>query len=143
MREIKFRAWDKYHEEMVRVDAIALERNCFSTKSYIYGSQPHFYDEHNDLHLLEECELMQYTGLKDNNGKEIYEGDIVEAEYCIDGCLDYVEDEYGVIQWDEEECGFNLIFKDELAPSPVSDYVSFEVVGNIYENPELLEITND
>lgn len=81
---------------------------------------------------------MQYTGLKDENGKEVYEGDIVEATYCVDGCYYDTEDEYSVIQWDDKQCGFNIMFKDELLSSPISYYVSFEVVGNIYENPELL-----
>lgn len=126
MREIKFRAWDK--EE---------DRFWYFTLQEILERRMDYRGSFDEKILL--GDKQQYTGLKDNNGKEIYEGDIVEAEYCIDGCLYYIEDEYGVIQWDDEKCGFNLIFKDQLAPSPISYYVSFEVVGNIYENSDLLE----
>ena len=129
MREIKFRAWDKHHEEMVRVDAIAIERNCFSTKDYIYGSQPHFYDEHNDLHLLEECEIMQYTGLKDKNDKEIYEGDIVT---CSNGmAYQYkVIFSFGCFEGYDKASGFTR---------KLCDMKDLKVIGNIYENPELLK----
>ena len=134
IREIKFRAWDNYHGEMVRVYAIALEKNCFKTDNYIYGSSPHFYDEHINSHLTEECELMQYTGIDDKNGKEIYEGDIVIAynEECDFICK-------GQIVWDKWECGFSIKGEE---PIFIGCYPELEVIGNIYENQELLGQTN-
>lgn len=76
--------------------------------------------------------LMQYTGLKDKNGKEIYEGDIVRDNYC-----DYIDDTckvefsqgYFYPLVDVEE-GYNCI--DKYDPD------RFEVIGNIHENPELI-----
>ena len=82
----------------------------------------------------DEIELMQSTGLKDKNGKEIFEGDIV----------DYKGRE-AVVKWHGSYASFIYRFVDELQER-VSDWeplflacYHFEVIGNIYENPELLE----
>lgn len=131
MREIKFRVWDKL------------------TQKYWNIENWHFEDEYLDLiefgvsiadpdieriwRKLNEVELMQYTGLKDNNGREVYEGDVLDIglqnqdgkpvvapvsyEKYIAG---YVLDNGGNGIWQrlDKDC---------------------EVIGNIYENPELLE----
>ena len=83
----------------------------------------------------DEIELMQSTGLKDKNGKEIFEGDIV----------DYKGRE-AVIKWHGSYASFIYRFVDglqervsEWAPLFLACY-HFEVIGNIYENPELLEV---
>ena len=83
--------------------------------------------------VLEET-VGQYTGLKDKNAKEIYEGDIVA--YIEDGSI-------GKITWNKEEAGFYISmlledggFEEEM----MCDYIrGIEVIGNIYDNPELLE----
>ena len=120
MRGIKFRAWDKTTEEMLQVKALILAENTLLG----CGGKPHIFDEHNDLHPLNEVALMQYTGLKDKNGKEIYEGDIailpdrwpkfpvryIDGMFCLEGTSWPLHEYY-------EEC---------------------EIIGNIYENPELL-----
>ena len=76
-------------------------------------------------------ELMQYTGLKDKNGKEIYEGDIVQGRIKDEGI-----DVKGIVVYCE--CGYYFIKDkdDEVEICIISD---LEVIGNIYENPELLE----
>ena len=80
--------------------------------------------------------LMQSTGLKDKNDKEIYEGDVVRYECCFES---YVEE----VIYDDKHCNFGTIDKDEKTFSfdaLISDFDvdCFEVVGNIYQNPELL-----
>jgi uncharacterized phage protein (TIGR01671 family) len=133
MREIKFRAWDKENEEMYDVAMIDVE-----TGEVAYTDHPTGY---NADALLEQVELMQYTGLKDKNGKEIFEGDILrdtDSEiYYVDfirGCF-YLRTNYksfphlGWAEW------LPMCEIDRLA-----NPVDFEIIGNIYENPDLLEV---
>lgn len=77
--------------------------------------------------------LGQYTGLKDNNGKEIYEGDIIEFISYWNNSEKYrkMYQNIRIVTWDAEKSKFNNVIPD-------SDYYS-EVIGNIYENPELIE----
>lgn len=119
MREFKFRAWVKKNDEM------------------FHDVDPTHY-RHDD----ESYALMQYTGLKDINGKEIYEGDIVKSHsFAFDGNFDgdlYRQGEIGfshdccfVIKVDDSQFGF---FETSHFEDPC-----IEVIGNRYENPELLE----
>lgn len=148
-REIKFRGWDKYDKKMIYdLCQVDLFWNYYS------------YSDNIGLHfgktgpncVVEDFEnkyIMQYTGLKDKNGKEIYEGDILDVitindnfadEFLIDINTKFIVD-------------YN---NDSFAPSLISEtckniYHTFdeidsndvEVIGNIYENPELLEGGNN
>lgn len=123
MREIKFRAWDKENEVMIYPKGILFDGRVVNFSCGI-------------LEPFEGCELMQYTGLKDKNGKEIYEGDIVETVTASGnpfGTIDVVRCQDG---------GFKLVdVTDSLLPIYIGDkeVISIEVIGNIYENPELIE----
>ena len=99
MREIKFRAWDKSHKEMFFIDNIfwIKESKWVENMRLGYG------------------ELMQYTGLKDKNGKEIYEGDIINMS------------------------GANFPVTYESQSFYPSLMYLGEVIGNIYNNPELIK----
>lgn len=118
MREIKFRAWVKETKEMFVVDDIDFDFSQISTTS-VWRS-------------FEEVELMQYTGLKDKNGVEIYEGDVLTSNVQPCKMVNPIKDGYGVVRFE------NGMFK--LGAISLVTFISkMEVIGNIYENPELLE----
>ena len=112
MREIKFRAWDKENKEMVEVELLG--KRVLLVKD-------------GEWENIENFEVMQYTGLKDKNGKEIYEGDIVNC-FRHEG-FEFVTTRLGS-HGIETQLGFYPF---------IEVYGYAEVIGNIYENPELLE----
>ena len=126
MREIKFRTWVKDRKEIFEVILI----NYVSKKvTYIVERTGHLLNIRHDK--FNNVELMQYTGLKDKNGKEIYEGDILFESSGEEYFKVVFEDGSfrAEFEGDFEEHSFDLI--DVVAQG-------CEVVGNIYENTELL-----
>ena len=128
-REIKFRAWDKTEETMRQVD-FCLEL-VFGTKKRLFVVNNCTSDGLETHDHLSEYVVMQYTGLKDKNGKEIYEGDILSHPddgtffFKFDGCELYPS-------WiGEDYCDDSM---RDLWRS-----CKFEIIGNVFENPELLE----
>ena len=123
MREIKFRAWDGTRF----LNKTFFDRNWYnSDNKCVKALVPE------DQHYLK---IMQYTGLKDKNGKEIYEGDIVNW------FLHTLKRKYvSVIEWDDDLASFCLKNKDWTEFDFIKVFSSLEVIGNIYENPELLEV---
>jgi len=123
-REIKFRAWIK-DKDIPEGHIVEGTDNLFiSTRKGELVIEN--YEGKVNRYKEEQYILMQYTGLKDKNGKEIYEGDIVEHQIPVLGT-----DRKEVI-WDK--IGFTLKgYKSELN-NPMA---TFKVIGNIYENPEL------
>lgn len=118
-REIKFRAWDGRNKEIVYSN----KEDCFyvNTKGvqFMYAipnSNPTEY--HRDYNV------MQYTGIDDDNGKDIYEGDIVEEEQ-VSGFTSVF-----VVEWIKGQCAWNLDKNDGA-------YYQ-KVIGNIHENKDLL-----
>lgn len=126
----KFRAWDKNKNKMYQVRGINFDNEDLWLKineTQIMGAN------------LFEVELMQYTGLKDKNGKEIYKGDIVECKCGNTGKTILRQVEYiGVSFCTKNGSFYNQKTKQrEYCYIPLKPYV--KVVGNIYENPELLK----
>ena len=121
-REIKYRAWLKEENKMVNVSLMS------PTEKWI-GYQI-FYEEEKkkkfEFSDSENFKLMQYTGLKDSLGNEIYEGDILWNEY---------DEEYGEVIFDEGEW---KLLESNTSQNLFSLLDVVEVKGNIYENEELL-----
>lgn len=120
----KFRAWDKDHKYMEYTDKNLVV--CFSDGGTDVVDHTTF---SHSCTSMQNYELMQSTGLKDINGTEIYEGDIIKNSY----------DEIYTVKW------FDAAFYLEEKYNGGFDYHELhlednkKVIGNIYENPELLE----
>lgn len=134
MREIKFRAW-------LYVDGTMQYESLFGAEKF--GGR--------------DCELMQYTGLKDKNGKEIYEGDVVQGSVnqvqllvgdCDENCNTRMT---GVVFYDYSgfsldcrrtnhlcEKRYGMVNYFNFMDSYDGNFEDMEIIGNIYENPELL-----
>ena len=127
MREIKFRAWIKDYEDMVTVDFIDFIEGEITIIDY-EGIQRIF--------TLSEVELMQYTGLKDKNGVEVYEGDILSTD--LDRPYLIVEFRNGAFMFLCHDNGKD--YYDFMATTGEnSNFTKYhEVIGNIYENRKLL-----
>ena len=137
MREIKFRAWDKEFKKM--------RYGFYYSPTYIVFPQ-----KNGSIYKIptKNMVIMQYTGLKDKNGKEIYEGDVVKETTWR---------WYGVVKFDlcknmrinnEYDVNYLGVYIDFIKPSfltNISERVTpliegdIEIIGNIYENPELLK----
>jgi len=132
MREIKFRAWDSGNKKMVIVkDIVFLEDGVLAGYKTIGGL---------DL-TINKPEIMQYTGLKDKNGKEIYEGDIVESGNGRIWTVQFGEFFYTEPKQLVRGYGFYIQPVEEELKREGNGflYKGVEIIGNIYENPELLK----
>jgi uncharacterized phage protein (TIGR01671 family) len=113
MRDIKFRAWDKEKKQMVDWEWLEI---------YLDGAR--IIDEEGKIFDASDMPLMQFTGLTDKNGKEIYEGDLIKDQ---NGDIREIVFEDG---------GFWCKYPDGQQFMPTEE--TREIIGNIWENPELL-----
>ena len=119
----KFRAWDSWRKRMSVVDRI-----------YIDTEGVRLYDDFGEYWRdFRDAKLMQSTGLKDKNGKEIFEGDIVQFEDCYE-VSDFLYINTGIIEWCQG--GFHVTNRDSVL---MEDSLDVTIFGNIYENKELLD----
>jgi uncharacterized phage protein (TIGR01671 family) len=124
MREIKFRAWDKETQSILNSN----EGSNFDIEVNAQGDLI-FMAKDNFRKVIP----MQFTGLLDKNGKEIYEGDIVKGIHFEEIDTGIGLDKLSMdtnrfeVKWDDFCYGWNLYGSEE-----------FEIIGNIYENPDLL-----
>lgn len=149
----RYRAWDKEFKEMVQVDALVFEEQIIKA-TYKNGNVV--------KEDLKNYVLMQSTGLKDKNGKEIYEGDILKFndewdEYCYEGYVDGVFEGVNYVEIEKETTCFgfgktripesslfNLVNDEHLTFKELITDTSFEfeIIGNIHTNPELVEVSS-
>ena len=132
MREIKFRAWHKKLQKILENDSIEMDIYKAGKISTLTG-----YDKDtwiNNINI-EDIELLEYTGIKDVDGVEIYEGDIVEKEFMepwieekLIGTVEMIEGHWSVVN-DKKKIAEYLWDETDID----------HVIGNIYENPNLLE----
>lgn len=130
MKEIKFRIWDK---ELKESHIEKLQDLC--EDDYWYDGETEVWSVLYDCNNKQERFIaMQFTGIHDKNGKEIYEGDIISNGY-----------EKCIVVWVKKYAGFmlkliNKEYEDKEWTNPMIDLRNDEeVIGNIYENPELLK----
>jgi uncharacterized phage protein (TIGR01671 family) len=137
MREMKFRAWipakevgeQDYHSdgkaEMFYQEDQYLQ--SFLRRAYMMDC-----GREHESYISEGFTLLQYTGLKDKNGAEIYEGDVVRFKA-------WKGKHQGAVKWNGATCGFEI----EMSPTSHTGFFqdplrTYEVIGNVHENPELL-----
>lgn len=143
-REIKFRIWDKKSKKMRNVESIGFGMIGISTKGYpVVNALGKSCIVNEDILIHREngeYELMQYIEIKDKNDVEVYEGDIIKFDYYgkeeISSVIEYSMGVYGFfIDGVSSEADDYWTIADLIA----NVGKDFEVVGNIYENKELLE----
>lgn len=130
----KFRVWDKTNKEMLEWEELDLNKERGEDEITIFEPTGQF------AHPIFFYDAMQSTGLKDKNGIEIYEGDIIDKGY-----LSFMYDEIGAVEFGigADSDGYHaeqwLGWITDKGSSVLDVHRNCEVLGNIYENPELLE----
>jgi len=160
MKKIKFRAWDKINKRMVEADELVFWNGCCylnPDKSLHRKDKPYSQARLRGYSILEEF-VMQYIGLDDKNGKEVYQGDVLKVDAdkegygstSYGGYVEVVSEAYGYSlrpfkptveeldeQWKRGGDGFDSCSLWHISDD---DGKNIEVIGNVYENPELLNI---
>lgn len=125
MREIKFRAYCK--EQKVFQEFFIGFKNLLKDKLFIG----------NLWKSIDKLEINQYTGLKDKNDVEIYEGDICKIEKCFSNGIDKLSDHIGEVKYTYDR--FMVIDEYMNSLSPYKYIKTIEIIGNIYEHSYLLD----
>jgi uncharacterized phage protein (TIGR01671 family) len=126
---LKFRAWDKKLKKMFEVSFIDYDTKLIGLN---IDSEIIIFD-------FDDVVLMQSTGLKDKNGKEIFEGDVVQFEDCYTES-DFLYINKGIVEWSQGS--FTVTNRDSVEMEDLLDgeILDVAIIGNIYENKDILEV---
>ena len=126
MKEFKMKAWLKKEKKMVAIIGID-----FNYEYIRYTEDGNLFNENYKTVAFKDIELLQFSGAKDKAGQELYEADVIKFNDGIDGI-------YGLISYDDEDATYRVSY--ENITEHLSDLEEdFEIVGNIFENPDLHE----
>ena len=144
MREIKFRGKNLNTKEWVYGDL--LQWNDGETAIGVHGQfiddGYHFNENYDKTPYVDETTVGQYTGLKDKNGKEIYEGDIISVNGKYPKLIRYIDEwaSYCLANLTDLDCDLKTRYWHQVSPCWWTDYKrEIKVIGNVYDNPELLK----
>lgn len=126
MKEFKMKAWLKKENKMVSIIGIDLNYQYIR-----YSDDGNLFKDDYKIAEFKDIELLQFTGVKDKAGQEVYEADVIKFN-------DGIDDIYGLISYDDEDAVYCVSYEN------VTEYLlnmagDFEIVGNIFENPNLHE----
>ena len=126
MKKFKMKAWLKKEKKMVAIIGID-----FNYEYIRYTEDDNLFNENYKTAEFKNIELLQFTGLKDNGGQELYEADVIKFN-------DGIDDIYGLISYDDEDGTYRVSYEN------ITEHLSeregdFEIIGNIFENPDLHE----
>ena len=126
MKEFKMKAWLKKEKKMVAIIGID-----FNYEYIRYTEDDNLFNSDYKTAEFKDIELLQFSGVKDNGGQELYEADVIKFN-------DGIDDIYGLISYDDEDATYRVSY--ENITEHLSDLEEdFEIVGNIFENPDLHE----
>lgn len=126
MKEFKMKAWLKKEKKMVAIIGIDLNYQYIR-----YTDDGNLFKDDYKIAEFKDIELLQFTGAKDKVGQELYEADVILFN-------DGIDDIYGLISYDDDDGTYRVSY--ENITEPLSDREGdFEIVGNIFENPDLYE----
>ncbi|EMF0083742.1 hypothetical protein ED263_RS02570 [Enterococcus hirae] len=133
----KYRVWDKKTETIQEIESIS-----FKEKKLVIDQKSVTWFNSDYIRNFDEAELMQSTGLKDKNGVEIFEGDVVSVS--VRNGFDYLDNKVCIVKNSIDYSGLVCATVDEdleyqIFNTELFEEYTYEVIGNIYENSELLE----
>lgn len=126
MKELKIKAWLKKEKKMVAIIGID-----FNYEYIRYTEDDNLFNSDYKTAEFKDIELLQFSGVKDKAGQELYEADVIKFN-------DGIDDIYGLISYDDEDGTYRVSYEN-ITEHLLEREGDFEIVGNIFENPDLHE----